>query len=272
MPPINLVENSHSSTEPLLSASELERYSRQLQSEGFGGQPAQARLRSASVAVSRCGGVGGTCAMLLARAGIGKLVLAHGGHIVRENLNRMHLAYTEDLNRPYTEAFEEKLRAINPDVELTAIAQNIGEDNVDEFVSGADIIADGAPLFEERYAMNGEAVRRRKPLVSGAMYDLEGYATTIVPGETPCLACIYPVRPDYWVDAHVFPVIGPISTIVGAVMAMEVIKLVTGTGETLKGRLWRIDLEQNVARQFTVKRREDCEVCSSKAGQLSIRA
>ncbi len=206
--------------------------------------------------------------MLLARAGIGKLVLAHGGRVSWENLNRMHLAYTGDLNRPYTEVFQEKLRAINPDVELAAIPQNIGERNVDEFVSLADIVADGAPLFEERYSMNAEAVRQGKPLVSGAMYDLEGYATTIVPGETPCLACIYPSRPDYWTNPLVFPVIAPISTIVGSIMAMEVIKLLTGMGKTLKGRLWRIDLQENWARQFTVKRRENCEVCGSKVSKF----
>jgi molybdopterin/thiamine biosynthesis adenylyltransferase len=203
--------------------------------------------------------------MLLARAGIGKLVLAHGGRVSWENLNRMHLAYTADIDRPYTEVFEENLRAINPAIQIAVISQNINEQNMDEFVSQSDVIADGAPLFEERYFMNAEAVRQGKPMASGAMYDLEGYVTTIIPGETPCLACIYPSRPDYWTNIGVFPAIAPISTIVGAVMAMEIIKLLTGMGETLKGRLWRIDLRENWVRLFTVKRRQNCEVCGSKA-------
>jgi molybdopterin/thiamine biosynthesis adenylyltransferase len=259
---IDVIKTPEDLERPPLSENELARYSRQLNLEGFGGPRAQQRLKSAAVAVSRCGGVGGTVCMLLARAGIGKLILAHGGHISWENLNRMPLAYTSDLDRPYTEAFMEKLCAINPEVELSSILGNIDDKNAYDFVSQADIIADGAPLFEERYAMNAEAVRQDKPLVSGAMYDLEGYVTTIVPGVTPCLACIYPTRPDYWIHGSVFPVIAPISTIVGSIMAMEIIKLLTGVGETLKNRLWRFDIRDNWARQFNVKRRKDCAVCS----------
>lgn len=248
---------------------ELERYSRQIRLEGFGGEAAQRRLRAASVAVSRSGGVGGTVAMLLARAGIGQLILAHAGRVTRENLNRMHLANTSDLDRPYTEVFVEKLKDINPFVDLVSFPENVNADNAADIISGSDVVADGAPLFEERYAMNMEAVRQNKPLVSGAMYDLEGYVTTIQPGETPCLACIYPSRPDYWTNIEIFPAIASISTLVGAVMAMEIIKLIVGAGETLRGRLWRFDLMSNSARQFQVSRREDCVVCKEAVRALA---
>lgn len=244
---------------PGFSLPEQKRYSRQLDIDGFGGQ-AQARLKAATVAISRCGGVGGTCAMLLARAGIGRLILAHGGHVTLENLNRMHLAGTSDLDRPYTDAFVDALRDINPSVSLIPVPENVSCGNVRELVTQADLVADGAPLFEERWLMNSEAIRQNKPLVSGAMYDLEGYVTTIIPGCTPCLSCIYPAKPDYW-TLTAFPVIAPISTLVGAIMAMEVIKLLTGVGDTLQGLLWRWDIRSNLAKQFKVVKRVDCPVC-----------
>jgi molybdopterin-synthase adenylyltransferase len=251
------------------SREELERYSRQLRLEGFDGEAAQYRLKCSTVVISRSGGVGGTVAHLLARAGIGRLVLVHGGRVTREVLNRMHLAFTSDLDRPYTEVFVEKLRDINPYVELVSVPENMNSNNAASIIAQGDVIADGAPLFEERYAMNYEAVRQKKPLVSGAMYDLEGHATTIVPGETPCLSCIYPSKPDYWNTIEVFPAIGSISTLVGAVMAMEVIKLLTGMGDTLKGRLWRFDLRSNQARHFKINRRDDCPICGQAARKAS---
>jgi molybdopterin/thiamine biosynthesis adenylyltransferase len=166
------------------------------------------------------------------------------------------------------EVFLEKLRAINPDVELVGSPENVAAHNVAGLVAQADVVADGAPLFEERYLMNAAAVRQRKPLVVGAMYGTEGFVSTIVPGETACLACIYRSKPDYWTSIEVFPAIAPAPALVGSMIAMEVIKLVTGFGKPLKGRVWFFDLEHNQTRQFTVKRQPDCSVC----GTLSSRA
>jgi molybdopterin/thiamine biosynthesis adenylyltransferase len=201
--------------------------------------------------------------MLLARAGIGSLTLAHGGHVITENLNRMHLANTNDVNRPYIKAFLEKLNDINPNVELRGIPDNINQDNVDDLVSHCDIVADGSPSFEERYLMNQAAITYQKPMISGAMYDLEGYVTTIISPRTPCLACVYPNEPASWTTTC-FPVIAPISSLIGSIMAMEVIKLVTGLGETLQGRLWRFDLRSNWAKQFVISKRENCVVCGTQ--------
>ena len=242
------------------SESELARYERQIRIEGFG-LDGQRRLKAATVLVSRVGGVGGTAAMNLARAGIGRLILAHGGKIVPEYLNRMQLALPADIGRPCTEVFVEKLRAINPDVELVAVAENISERNVEKLVGQADLIVDGAPLFEERYALNAEAVRQRKPLVSGAMYSTEGYVTSIFPDETACLACIYPEKPDYWTNINVFPAIGPGPVIVGSMLAMEVVKILTGLGDPLKNVLWYFDLHTAMVQRLNVNRIPTCPVC-----------
>jgi molybdopterin/thiamine biosynthesis adenylyltransferase len=239
---------------------ELERYSRQLRLDGFG-LACQQRLRSSTALVSRVGGVGGSAAVSLARAGIGRLILAHGGPVHAEYLNRWLLAMTDDVGRPCTEVMREKLHAINPAVEVSTVPENVNEDNVSRLVSQADLIVDGAPLFEERYLLNREAVRQRKPLVMGAMYGTESYVTAIVPGETACLACIYPAKPDYWTDIKVFPAIGPGPVMVGTMLAMEAIKLLTGFGQPLKNKLWFFDLENNISEYLHISRRADCRVC-----------
>ena len=247
---------------------ELERYSRQLRLEGFG-LTGQQLLRSSTALVSRAGGVGGAAAANLARAGIGRLILAHGGSVHAEYLNRWSLATTEDLGRPCVEVMREKLHAINPAVEVLTVPDNINESNASRLVEQADIVVDGAPLFEERYLLNREAVRQKKPLVMGAMYGAESYVTAIVPNETPCLACIYPVKPDYWTDIKVFPAIGPGPIIIGSMIAMEAIKLLTGFGEPLKDKLLFFDLEHNIFQYLNITRRDDCRVCGNRGTKSS---
>jgi molybdopterin/thiamine biosynthesis adenylyltransferase len=250
---------------PALSAFELERYSRQVRIDGFGVE-GQRRLKASSVLISRVGGVGGTIVSLLVRAGVGRVVVAHPGVIVPEYLNRWLWAGPADLGKPVTEVLTERLKAINPDVEVLAVPTSVCEAPLADLVSQVDLIADGAPLFEERYAMNQEAVRQRKPLVTGAMFSTEGYVTTIIPGETPCLACVYPEKPDYWTSIEVFPAIGPGPVTVGTTVAMEAIKVLTGFGQPLKHVLWFFDLETTHVRRLSISRRADCAVC----GGLSI--
>ena len=260
----NLVSKSEVVAEESANFSqfELDRYSRQLRIDGFG-LTCQQRLKSSTALVSRVGGVGGAAAVNLARAGIGRLILAHGGTVHTEYLNRWLLAMTDDVGRPCTEVMREKLHAINPAVEVLTVSENINENNVSGLVSQADVVVDGAPLFEERYLLNREAVRQQKPLVMGAMYSTESYVTSIVPNETPCLACIYPVKPDYWTDIKVFPAIGPGPVVVGSLIAMEAIKLLTGFGQPLKNKLWFFDLEHNVVQHLHISRRADCLVCGN---------
>jgi molybdopterin/thiamine biosynthesis adenylyltransferase len=241
---------------------ELDRYSRQIRTDGFG-LACQQRLKSSTALVSRVGGVGGSAAVNLARAGIGRLILAHGGVVHAEYLNRWLMAMTDDVGRPCTEVMREKLHLINPAVEVLTLPENVNDRNVSGLVAQADVVLDGAPLFEERYLLNREAVRQRKPLTMGAMYGAESYVTSIVPHETPCLACIYPVKPDYWTDIKVFPAFGPGPVIVGSMLAMEAIKLLTGFGQPLKNKLWFFDAEHNIAQHLHIRRRADCPVCGN---------
>jgi molybdopterin/thiamine biosynthesis adenylyltransferase len=242
-----------------LTELEHEIYERQIRLPGFGIE-GQGRLKGASVLVSRAGGLGGTAAMMLARAGIGRLTLAHDGVVEPENLNRMHLGFRQDLGRPKVEAFRETLLRINPDLEVVAVAENVSDANAPALFEGVDVVIDGAPLFEERQAMNREAVRRGTPLVMAAMFALEGYLTVIDPGQTPCLSCLYPETPPQW-TIDIFPVIACSSAVVATLAAMEAIKLLTGCGEVLRNRLLYYDLTDNTFRRLRVSRRPECSVC-----------
>jgi molybdopterin/thiamine biosynthesis adenylyltransferase len=243
-----------------LTEIEREKYSRQLRIEGFG-EAGQLRLKNATALVSRVGGVGGTAAMNLVRAGIGRVILAHHGDIVPEYLNRWQLINEDDVGKPVVGTWAKKLRAINPSLEIVEFPHYLNDNNVRDLVAMSDVVVDGAPLFEERYAMNKAAFELGKPLCMGAMYSTEGYASTFIPGKTPCLACVYPTAPEYWTNIKVFPAIGPGPVMVGTTIAMEAIKVISGFGQPLLNKLWFFDIESNAVRHFNIHRNVDCKVC-----------
>jgi molybdopterin/thiamine biosynthesis adenylyltransferase len=243
-----------------LSSFEQDRFSRQITLPQIG-QEGQLKIKNATVLVSRVGGVGGTVAAYLARAGIGKLILLHPGNVETEYLNRWQLAFTEDHLQPSAETFAKHIQRINPEVEVTAYNKSATDAAALPLFQQADIIADGAPIFEERYAMNHAAIQFNKPLVSGAMYGLEGYVLFVKPKQSACLRCVYPERPDYWKDRSVFPVIGPCPSMVGSMMAMEIIKHIIGFGDILTDKLWYFDLESNYFNTLQIARHNSCPDC-----------
>jgi molybdopterin-synthase adenylyltransferase len=233
-------------------------YEWQLWVQGFG-EPGQELLKGASVLVSRCGGVGGMVACELAAAGVGRLVLAHAGNLRPSDLNRQLLMSHDGLGRPRALLAAERLRELNPHVEIEAVPENVTEGNTGRLVGGVDLVVDCAPRFEERLLMNREAVRQGKPLVECAMYELEAQVTTVVPGRTPCLACLYPEPPPAW--KREFPVFGAVAGVVGCLGAMEAIKVLAGLGEPLLGKLLTCDLRDMTFRKVTIHRRPGCRVC-----------
>ena len=243
---------------PELTSLEQEIYSWQTTIEGFG-EPGQQRLKSSSVMVSRIGGLGGLVAYELAAAGIGKLVLAHGGNIKPSDLNRQLLMSHAALDSSRMECAVARLRELNPRLEIVSVEENVNESNAAELVAEADVVVDCAPLFEERFFMNREAVRQGKPLVECAMFELEAHITSFKPGITGCLQCLYPEAPDYW--QRRFPVFGAVSGMVGCLGAMEVIKIIADLGQPLYGRLLTCDLKSMKFNQVRLRQRPDCPVC-----------
>jgi molybdopterin/thiamine biosynthesis adenylyltransferase len=233
-------------------------YEWQMWLPGFG-EEGQRRLKAASVLISRVGGLGGVVAYQLAAAGIGRLVLAMAGKVKPSDLHR-HLQQSHDrIGEPRLPGVVKRLRELNPRVDIVAVEENVREENADGLVAQADVVVDAAPLFAERYALNGAAVRAGKPMVECAMFALEAHITTILSGRTPCLRCITPEPPPDW--KRQFPVLGAVSGTVGCLGAIEVVKLLTGIGEPLAGTLLVMDLGSMQFRRLKVARRGDCPVC-----------
>jgi molybdopterin-synthase adenylyltransferase len=245
---------------PELTADEHARYEWQLTVPDFGVE-GQRRLKGATVLISRVGGVGGSVALQLAAAGIGRLILAHAGPARLNDLNRQLLMTTESVGQPRVETAARRLRELNPHVEIETVGENISENNAADLVGRCDVVVSAAPQFTERLLMNREAVRRRRPLIDCSMYELEARLMTVLPGRTPCLECLYPEPPPNW--NRQFPVFSAVSCTVGSLAAMEAIKLIAGFGEPLAGRLLVSDLRDMSFRTLPIARREGCAACDA---------
>lgn len=247
---------------PTLTATDRDRYRRQMMLPALG-EIGQQRLKATTALVTGVGGLGGTAALYLAVAGVGKLILVRGGNLQRDDLNRQVLMSDDWVGKPRVFKAQATLAALNPDIELEAVCDYVTAENVDALVRQADIALDCAFDFRERDLLNAACVRWGKPMIEAAMNDMEAYLTTVVPGETPCLSCLFPEKPEW--DRWGFGVLGAVSGTLACLSALEAIKLITGLGEPLLGQLLTMDL----ARAEFAKRRTyhdpDCPVCGGVA-------
>ncbi|CBN57742.1 MULTISPECIES: HesA/MoeB/ThiF family protein [Kamptonema] len=245
-----------------LTPTELERYRRQIMLPGFG-EEAQKRLKSSTVLVTGVGGLGGTAALYLAVAGVGRLILVRGGELRLDDMNRQILMTDDWVGKPRVFKAKETLEEINPDVQVDAIFEYVTPENVDTLVQAADIVLDCAHNFIERDLLNAACVQWDKPMVEAAMNDMEAYLTTIVPGETPCLSCIFPEKPDW--DKRGFGVIGAVSGTLACLTALEAIKLLAGIGKPLLSQLLTMDLGSLEFAKRRPYHDPNCPVCSHKS-------
>ena len=244
---------------PELNAEERAIYEWQMWVPGVG-EEGQRKLKGASVLISRVGGLGGLVALELAAAGVGRLILAHGGDLQPSDLNRQLLQTHDHIGRPRMESIIKRLHDLNPRLEIIGVQENISPGNAESLVTQADIVVDAAPLFQERLALNDAAMRLRKPMVECAMHTLEASVTTFLPGKTGCLRCYVPEVPTTW--TRQFPVFGAVSGTAACIGAMEVIKLITGIGDLLAGELLSIHLGSLATRKVKLPHRADCPACS----------
>ncbi len=242
---------------PDLTVEERQRYAWQLDVPGHG-EEGQRRLKAARVLISRAGGVGGTAALHLAAAGVGKLILAHAGPLRLDDLNRQLLMRTEGVGRPRMDTAAATLHGLNPEVEVVTVEENVSIHNADRLVAMADVVIDAAPLFEERLAMNAAAVKLKRPMVEAAMHGMEFSVTVFHPSHPGCLACLCTEPPAWW--RRRFPVFGAVSGVAGSIAAVEAIKLITGIGEPLTGRMLAGDLGNGRMRTVNTTA-AGCAVC-----------
>lgn len=245
-----------------LTPTELERYRRQMMLPNFG-EDGQRRLKSFTALVTGVGGLGGTAALYLAVAGIGKLILVRGGELRLDDMNRQVLMTHDTVGQPRVFKAKETLEKINPDVEIEAVYDYITPENVDRLVKSSDIALDCAHNFVERDLLNEACVRHRKPMIEAAMSGMEAYLTTIIPGQTGCLSCLFPEKPEW--DRRGFSVLGAVSGTLACLAALEAVKLITGFERPLLSQLLTMDLGRLQFAKHKAYRDPHCPVCGNNA-------
>ena len=241
----------------VLSADELERYDRQMMIEGWG-VGGQERLKASQVAVVGAGGLGCPVSLYLAAAGVGTLVLIDEGRFELSNLNRQILGWVEDIGRLKAESAAEKIRALNPDVDVKAVSEVVDEDNAAELLSDSDAVVDALDNWRTRFLLNRVCVEHGTPLIHAGISGLYGQAMTIIPGEGPCLRCVLPETPP---EVPRFPVLGTTAGLFAMIEAMETVKVLLGLGEPLVGRMLVFDGSDTSFMFIDVKRLRTCPVC-----------
>ncbi len=251
---------------PKLNPIELERCRRQMMLPDFTLEH-QKRLKASTALIAGIGGLGGTAAIYLAVAGIGKMVFAHYGNLTISNMNRQILMRHDWIGKSRVVQGKKTIEEINPDVEVEIYDERTSEDNIDKLLSGVQIAISARPNFHERRILNNACVRHGIPMIEAAMNGMEGYLFNIIPGITPCLNCIYPEDNPKWEELG-FPVLGAVSGMLGCLMSIEAIKMLTGYGEPIIREMLHFDLGIMEFRRFKIYREEDCEICSHQSGEV----
>ena len=241
-----------------LEKDELIRYDRQIR---FLGVDAQKKLKRAKVLGAGVGGLGCPASLYLAAAGVGKLILVDREVVELSNLNRQILYWTRDVGRPKVEAASEKLRELNPDVDVEALCIEINEDNVLDLVKRVDLVIDGMDNWRTRFLMNSACVRTRKPFIHAGIYEMYGQLLVIIPRKGPCLQCIVP---EPLPEIRLFPVLGTTPGVMAMLQVTEAIKIITGYGSPLIGKMIIYNGYDMQFEEVTVNRRPDCPICGEK--------
>ncbi|GAC1461450.1 MAG: molybdopterin-synthase adenylyltransferase MoeB [Steroidobacteraceae bacterium] len=249
-----------------LSAAERARYHRHLALTEIGAA-GQEKLKAARVLIIGAGGLGSPAALYLAAAGCGTLGLLDFDRVDVSNLQRQVLFDTLAVDRLKAEAGRERLAALNPEIRINAHNLELQAANVRAVLADYDVVIDGSDRLATRYLVNDACVLYRKALVSAAVHRFEGQLMTYVPDRGPCYRCLFPEGRDGVVaNCAEAGVLGVVPGVLGTLQATEAIKLITGAGEPLLGRLLTYDALDMRFQEFRVSRRRDCAVCGDAPG------
>ncbi len=241
------------------------RYSRHLSLPDFG-TAGQEKLAGARVLIIGLGGLGSPAAFYLAAAGTGTLMLNDFDHVDETNLQRQILYTSADIGKAKTKAAARTLAACNPDCRMELIDQRLDGDLLLETVQSCDAVLDGSDNFGTRFAVNAACVHAHKPLVSGAAIRYAGQVTVfdVRNSDSPCYACLYPESNEELENCRSNGILAPVAGIIGSLMAAETIKLLTGAGRPLIGRMWRLDAASGEIAISRIRRDPDCPVCGNR--------
>ena len=223
----------------------------------------QERLLAANVLIVGLGGLGCPVAMYLAAAGVGHLTLVDYDEVDLTNLQRQIAHTLKDVGRAKVLSAEQTLRAINPSIDILSIAKKLEGEELEAQIADCDLVLDCTDNFTVRYAINSACVRQQKPLVSGAAIRLEGQLAVFDAraADSPCYQCLYPEGSEQQLSCSENGVIAPLTGIIGAMQALQAIKLIIGFGESLVGRLLLFDAKSMSFQQLQLNRNLACPVC-----------
>lgn len=239
-----------------LTERDRERYHRQMLIPGWG-KEGQKRVKEAKVFVAGTGGLGSPASIYLAVAGVGHLKMVDKDIPELSNLNRQILHTEADIGKPKAWSGVETLKAMNQDIVVEGIVETITEANVIDLVGDANVILDCMDNFPTRYLLNEAAIGLGIPLVHGSIWGIEGRATFIIPGQTPCLRCIFRDAPP----KEVFPVLGVAPGVIGCIQAAETLKYLAGVGKLLTNRLLTYDGLATAFTEVGLRRDPECPSC-----------
>lgn len=248
-----------------MNDNQLLRYSRHILLPEIGIE-GQERLLASHALVIGAGGLGSPVALYLASAGVGKITLCDDDEVDLTNLQRQIVHRTGSIGRAKVDSARATLAEINPEVEVVAVHERVSEARIAELAASADIVLDGTDNFDTRHAVNRACVAQRRALVSGAAVRFDGQVAVFDArdAQAPCYACLFPETADSEdVRCAVMGVFAPITGIVGSIQAAEALKLLTGTGASLAGRLLLIDALAMNVRTIRFSKDPACPVCSA---------
>jgi len=233
------------------------------------GPEGQARLRASHAVVVGCGALGSYQAQILARAGVGRLTIVDRDFVERSNLQRQILFTDADVEAgiPKAVAAERALRAVNPDIEVRGVVDDLHAGSAEALLAGADVVCDGTDNFEARYLINDWTARESVPWVYGGVIGVSGVVMPILPGETACLRCVFevPPAPGALPTCETAGVLGSAVAVVAGVQATEVLKILTGARDAVMRALVTYEAwDAEWRRMATTGPRSDCPVCAGR--------
>lgn len=245
---------------------QLLRYSRQILLPKFGAEGQQALL-SARVLIIGMGGLGSPVAMYLAAAGVGHLVISDFDEVDLSNLQRQIAHGQSDIGRAKVDSARDRMLDLNPDITVSALNQKLEGEALHEQVRLADVVVDASDNFASRYLLNEVCVAQSTPLVSGAAIRMDGQVSVFMNRQAggPCYRCLYRDGIEEEQTCSENGVVAPLVGMIGSIQAMETIKLLTGMGEVLDGRLLIVDAMGMEFRSLKLKADPNCPICSGKS-------
>jgi adenylyltransferase/sulfurtransferase len=259
---INMATTITSAELPELTTDDLQRYSRHLLLPEVG-EEGQRRLKAARVLCVGTGGLGSPLALYLAAAGVGTLGLVDFDVVDSSNLQRQIIHSTRDIGRKKLDSAEEKLKALNPALNVVKHETMLTSANALEILNDYDVVADGTDNFPTRYLVNDACVLLGKPNAYGSIFRFEGQASVFAAKDGPCYRCLYPEPPPPGLVPSCAEggVLGVLPGLLGVIQATETLKLILGKGEPLIGRLLLVDALNMRFRELKLRKNPDCPVC-----------